>query len=332
MPLTTSAHRLLIVGLLLGSSLAQAQLFRDPTWQGWLDGGRTSELERAAQERLKAQPADPQASLALALAALDEGSPERLESSIPLLQACVERQAQALCHYGLGRVYGQQAMSASLFRLPGLASKTKEQLLKAVESDPMLYDARSALLQFYLMAPGMAGGSVPKAKELAAQAEARQPEHARLLRSLIASHDGDLAAAERELAAVRPGEDRALQRELRGAWMQLGAAYIEAKNWVKARSAFETVQREHPGFAGGPYGLGRVALEQGQNDEALKALERARGLELAERFPIDHRIGIALMNKGDKAAAKAALERFVTSKRANPRNLEDARKRLAQLA
>lgn len=75
-----------------------------------------------------------------------------------------------------------------------------------------------------------------------------------------------------------------------------------------------------------------MLTEQGQPDEAIKAFERARTLEGAERLPIDHRLGQALIAKGDKAGAKAALERFVQNKRANPRNIEDARKLLAGLA
>jgi len=39
----------------------------------------------------------------------------------------------------------------------------------------------------------------------------------------------------------------------------------------------------------------------------------------------------ALLDKGDKAQAKAAYERFIANKRANPANVEDARKSLAKL-
>lgn len=323
---------LALLAFLAASGPAHAQLFKDAQWQSWLDQGKFTELDRAAQERLKAQPGDAPASVAVALAAIEDGAAAKLDAVLPGLQSCVDKSPQALCHYGLGRVYGQQAMTASVFKMPGLASKTKEQFAKAVELDPLLYDARNGLVQFYLMAPSIAGGSVAKAKELAQQAEGRQPEYAKLLRSLIATSQDDYAGAERELTSVKPGDDKTLQRELRSGWMQLGVAYVGAKNWGKAKSSFEVVQRDFPGFAGGPYGIARVLIEQGQPDEAIKLLERARGLESAENFPIDHRMGIALQNKGDKAGAKQALERFVANKKANPRNLEDAKKRLAELS
>lgn len=324
--------RLLPLALALVAGAAQADLLKDPQWQAWLDAGKSADLARAAQARAKAQPDDDQAAVALALAAVDENDAARLEASLPALQACTDKRPQAICSYALGRVYGQQAMTASVFKMPGLATKTKEQFVKAVELDPTLYEARVGLTQFYLMAPGFAGGSVPKAKELAAEVQPRQPEQAKLLRALLAMNDKDWMSAERELNSVKPGDDRTLARELRGNWSRLGFEFMEQKNLPKARSIFESLQRDYPGHAAGPYGLGRVLTEMGQADEAVKVLERARSLDGAERMPIDHRLGQALIAKGDKAGAKAALERFVQNKRANPRNVEDAKKLLAGLA
>jgi tetratricopeptide (TPR) repeat protein len=317
--------------LLLCSTLSQAQTLKDAQWQALLDNGKLAELERAAQERLKSQNDDAQAVSALALALMEDGQSGKLEGLIPGLQACIDKKPQAVCHYALGRVYGQQAMTASVFKMPGLASKTKEQFIKAVELDPLMFDARSGLTQFYVMAPAMAGGSVTKARELADEAQAKQPEHAKILRFHIAASEKDWGAAEKELSTVRPGDDKALKNELRNAWSRLASANFEAKNLAKARQIFEALQRDYPGHAIGPYGLGRVLTALDQPDEAIKALERSRTLEGAERLPVDHRLGIALLAKGDKPAARAALERFVANPRANPRNLDDARKRLAEI-
>jgi tetratricopeptide (TPR) repeat protein len=322
--------RLVPLALALLAGVASADVLKDPQWQAWLDAGKSAELARAAQARVKAQPDDDQAAIALGLAAADANDAERLEASLPALQACADRRAS--CAYALGRVYGQQAMTASVFRMPGLAAKTKAQFVKAVELDPLLFEARSGLTQFYLMAPGFAGGSTTKARELADQAQPRQPEHAKLLRSLLAMNDKDWTGAERELASVKPGDDHTVARELRGNWSRLGFEFMEQKNLPKARGIFEALQRDYPGQAAGFYGLGRVQTAMGQADEAVKSLERARALEGAERLPIDHRLGEALLAKGDKAGAKAALERFVQNRRANPRNVEDAKKLLAGLA
>jgi len=323
---------LLPLALALLAGTANADLLKDPQWQAWLDNGKTADLTRAAQARAKAQPDDDQAAIALALAAVDDNDAARLEASLPALQACADKRPQAICTYALGRVYGQQAMTAGVFKMAGLASKTKDHFVKAVEQDPQLFEARSALAQFYLIAPGFVGGSEAKARELASDAQARQPEQAKLIRFLAAAQDKDWSGAEKELASVRPGDDRTLQRELRNGWMRLGAELVEQKTLAKAKAVFETVQRDHPQHAAGPYGLARVALDSQQPDEALRLLERCRTLDGADRYPLDYRVGQALQAKGDKAGAKLALERVVQNKRSSPRIVEDAKKRLAELA
>jgi hypothetical protein len=140
-------RRLLPLALALLAGSAGADLLKDPQWQAWLDAGKSADLARAAQVRAKAQPDDDQAAVAIALAAVDDNDAGRLEAAVPALQACVDKRPQAACSYALGRVYGQQAMTASVFKMPGLASKTKEQFVRAVELDPGLYEARVGLTQ-----------------------------------------------------------------------------------------------------------------------------------------------------------------------------------------
>lgn len=298
-------HRSLILSLaLMAAAAANAEVLKDPQWQSWLDHGRTAELTQAAQARLTAQPDDAQAAVALALAAVDEGQPARLEAVLKPLQTCVDRQpAQAVCFYELGTVQGVQAMSGGMMAGMRLSGKVKDNLSRAVELDPMLFEARQALSQFYLVAPGIAGGSVSKAKDLALAAQAKQPEHAKLLRAQIALQDKQWPEAERELQSVRAGEDKSLAIELRQSWAQLGTGYFSDKQLPKARGVFEQLMRDAPTQAIGPYGVARVMTETGQPDDAVKLLERARTLEGADRLPIDHRLGIALLAKGDKPAA-----------------------------
>lgn len=116
--------RLLPLVLAMVAGAARADLLKDPQWQAWLDAGKTADLVRAA----KAKGDDDQAAVALAMAAVEDNDGARLEAAVPPLQVCVDKRPQAVCAYALGRVYGQQAMTASVFKMPGLATKTKEQL------------------------------------------------------------------------------------------------------------------------------------------------------------------------------------------------------------
>ena len=86
---------------------------------------------------------------------------ESAENSVDL------KKANAEYHYWLGACYGRDAQNASIFRQPFLASKTKNEFLKATELDPSHIKAHSALGQYYLRAPSIMGGSTDKAIEQA---------------------------------------------------------------------------------------------------------------------------------------------------------------------
>ncbi len=65
---------------------------------------------------------------------------------------------------------------------------------------------------------------------------------------------------------------------------------------------------------------------------ALALLERAGRLKGAERWPIAYRTGIAQQQLGQRDAARASLQRFVDAGKGQKASLDDARKRLAELA
>ncbi|MDT8999056.1 tetratricopeptide repeat protein [Paucibacter sp. APW11] len=322
----------LTLAVLIATGAAQASVFKDAQLQTLLDKDKTEELERVAQTRLKQSPADTQAAVALALLAKDSGDDKRVEAGVHSMEQCLAQQPkEAACHYALGSLLGVQAMSASMFKAMSLTGKIRDAFSRALEIDPGFIEARAALQQFYVMAPSVAGGSISKAGALAQEVRESQPELAKLMRSRVLAQDGKLAEAERELLSFKPGDNAWLNNEWRQTCGSFGIGYLQDKQWAKAKSWYEQLQQLQPQAAWGAYGLGRVATEQGQFDEAVKLIERARGLEGAEQLPIDYRLGVALQGKGDKAQAKAAFERYIASKRTNPRNLEDARKRLSSL-
>lgn len=72
-------------------------------------------------------------------------------------------------HFQLADIYGDQASKASLFRQMKLAGGLRRELETTVRLDPNFSDAHFGLMQYYLQAPGIAGGSKDKARsELAA--------------------------------------------------------------------------------------------------------------------------------------------------------------------
>ncbi|MCV2367542.1 tetratricopeptide repeat protein [Roseateles oligotrophus] len=311
---------------------AQAALFKDAQYQSLLDAGRYEDLERAAKARLKLQPDDAQALAAAAMAGSDAYDAPRLEAAAKFAQQCREREPkEAMCLYAAAEVMGHQVQMLGPLKAVAMAGRLKDALHKALELDPTLYAARSKLVQLYLFTPQMLGGSAAKAKALEAEIRANQPEQARLLRALVAAAAEKWPEAERELLAVRAGNDGALQADVREAYSQLGKHWMRAQQFDKARALYEQLQRDQPSQAMAAYCLARLALDQGHSEEALRHLERAKTLAGAQQLPVDHRMGEALLAQGDKAAAKAAFARAAVDKHVRPSYAKDARKSLADL-
>jgi tetratricopeptide (TPR) repeat protein len=314
---------------------AQAAVFKDAQLESLQDAGKLVELEQLAQTRLKSNAGDAEASaaLSLALSLSDVGDGKRLEAGAKQAKLCVEQHPNvAVCHLASAQNLGLQMISMGMAKAMRSVGALKETWIRALELDPGSFTARVQLAKLYLTVPGMMGGSVSKAKDLEAAVRSSQPETARIIRVYIAAEDKKWAEMESELSPLKSSKDGAMRDEVREATLQLARVFLkDSKDLAKAKSLYEGLLRDQPSMASGAYGLSRVYAAQGQTDEAIRNLERARTLSGADELPIDHRLGDAYLAKGDKVLAKAAYERFIANKRANPANVEEARKSLAKL-
>lgn len=323
------------VALLATAGASQAAVFKDAQFESLHNAGKYAELEQQAQARLKAGAADAEASAALSLAQtfVDASDEKRLEAGANQARLCVEQHpSAAVCHLAAAQNLSMQMLGMGMFKAMRKLDTLKASWGRVLELDPASFVARVQLAKLYLTVPGMMGGSVAKAKELEAAVRGSQPETARIIRVHIAAEAKQWGEMERELLAVKPGRDAAMLEEVRDATMQLAQPFLkDGKDLAKAKSLYETLQREQPAHASSFYGLGRVYLQLGQADEAIRKLEQARTLSGADEYPVDHRLGDAYLAKGDKAQAKAAYGRYLANKRANPANIDEVRKSLAKL-
>lgn len=311
---------------------AHANPLRDPAWQALLDEERPAELEAAAHAKLKATPADPQATLALGLALLATGEPAGADAAVPAAEACVARHpAAAECHYMLGLARGAQALRAGMLSAMRMAGSIRESFERAVELGPDVYAHRAALMQYHLAAPAIAGGGSAKADALVRATEARQPQQARCLRAMRLIADQQLDEAEQLLWGVQPGDDDTLRTAAYQLLGQVAARRLEARQVPQAQALFERLARREPGLALAIYGLGRAKAEAGAPQDAVRLYTQARTLRGQLSLPIDYREALAWLQIGDLAKARALLQRFVNAGRGHPKNLEDARERLARL-
>ena len=316
---------------LLSAGSAQAQFFQDPVLQALLATEKFAELDSLASQRTAARADDAQAVLGLALVAMsDQGGPARREAAIRQAEGCVRQAPKAAeCHYALGVVMGTHAMSQGMLKAASSIGTVKTALLESLKLAPQWYPARSAVVEFYLLAPGMMGGSSSKASE-AAKGAAR-PDQVRALEARVALADERYEAAITALSTVQTGTDSALVGDVAQWLAAAGFGLLGKGQAAQAKPVFERLQREHPTQAVGVYGLGRVLFEQGDLADAIKRYEQARPLKGAAMLPIDYRLGIALQAQGQAEPAKAALARFVAAGKGSNKSLDDAKKRLAQM-
>jgi tetratricopeptide (TPR) repeat protein len=319
---------------LMAATGAQAQLFKDPALQAMYAADQTSELAQAGAQRLARQSDDAQAVLAVAMAALGTDDAGRREAAIQRAEACVQKAPPApqlaVCQYALGTVLGVHAMSQGMLAAGRSAGKVKDALTEAVRLDAQWYPARSAAVEFYLLAPGVMGGSNRRAEELARGAA--RPEQVRALQARVALQEEQIDKALGLLAQVQPGADSALAEDVWKWQAEAGFALLQANQVAQARPVFERLLRDQPTQAAGAYGLGRTLLEAGEAAQAVALLEKAQRLSGASNYPgLTYRLGMALQAGGQPEAAKAALQRFVAAGRGPGKALDDARKRLAQL-
>jgi len=309
---------------------AGAQMLKDPALETLYQSDRFDELQRAAAARVAAAPDDAQAVLGVALAALARDNGPARQAAIQRAETCVEKQPRAApCHYALGVVLGIQAMSEGLFKAARSAGTVRDALQAAHEIDPVWFPARSALSEFYLMAPGMMGGSTAKAAELARSAP--RPEQVRLLEARAAAADKRYDAALQGFMALPASLDPEVAEDARSWAAQCVMGMAAAGQGAKALPLAEKLVREQGRHAVSVFALARVRAEAGAHDEALKLYEQAATLKGSEDLPIAYRAGIELQELGRKAEAKAAFARHIASGKGSKNSNEDARKRLEQL-
>jgi len=165
-------------------------------------------------------------------AALDRGDAEQAVAQFEKAVAANPKSAEA--HYYLGLGYARQALAAGMFGGMSAASKAKDEWLRAVELDPNHTEARFRLIDFYVMAPSIAGGGEDKAIEQAAAIRKRDAldGHRAYARIYTLQKKYDMAIAE-TVQAVREQPKSAKAHYI------LGNSYLNKKDWVNSLHEYE---------------------------------------------------------------------------------------------
>ncbi len=323
---TTPIAACLIAATMLFSAAAAAQS-TDADFAPLLKLRNTAAVESLARERIAKNAGD---DVALwYLGRVVAGDAKKREDVMVRAEQCIKDLPQsARCHNILGSLYGTMAMAGGMTGGLKYAGKIKEMFVKAVELDPRNFDMRRDLNQFYLQAPGIAGGSVRKAIDNSAEFGKIDAARGQLLRAEVHIYEKEFSKAETILKSIKPSADMDLADSLPNAMSNLGFAMINNDEAAKAQKLFEQQLAGSPANATAHFGLGRALLEQKNYDGAIGAIERS--LQVDPKITAHYRLGMAYQGKGDKARAMQAFQQFI-SYQATGKAADDAKKRIDEL-
>jgi tetratricopeptide (TPR) repeat protein len=243
-------------------------------------------------------------------------------------KAVAQNPKSAEAHFLLGSAYGSQAQKASIFGQASLASKTKDEFERAVELDPNHLEARFALVQYYVMAPGFMGGSYDKAFEQTAEIKKRDPLMAHRSAAFIYSHQKKTEEAKKEYFA----EVQEFPKSAR-AHYDLGLFHVSEKNYKAAFDEYQNALKLDAAYMPAHFRIGQLSVQSSadyaRGEEALrKYLAYTPKSDEPSLARAHYWLGQIFEKQGKKAEAKAS---FATSLKLNPnqKDVAEALKRVS---
>jgi tetratricopeptide (TPR) repeat protein len=208
----------------------------------------------------------------------------------------------------IGGLYCDQAQKASVLTRLSWAGKCHGTWERAVAIDPRNIDVRLNLIQYYLQAPGIAGGGVSKAKDQANAIAALDPVRGEIAWGGIGRSEKQLGEAERHYRRAAEVD----RDGIRGP-VALANFYASQKRWGEAQAVFERRLATDATDTFAAFHLGRLLQAQGTGlqkalalfDQYLAAPSPPGGPTHADAW---FRKGEVLLKLGKKAEATVAFE------------------------
>ena len=223
----------------------------------------------------------------------------------------------AQAHFWLGNAYGTRIGQVGTMSQAFMAPKLRDAFERAIALDPGLHEARSSLMEYYLQAPAVVGGSVDKARQQAAELVRRDPPRGHYARARLAMHDQQPeAAAKAYVAAWQARPENVTFR------MAAGLALQETQQWDRAFALYQAWTTEDAKAAPAWYQLGRTSALSGQRlDVGADALRKYLALPMQPGQPALHhawfRLGQVQAKAGDPVAARASFQKALKGDPAN---------------
>jgi tetratricopeptide (TPR) repeat protein len=348
-------------GVLLAGLLVWPAAANDPGPEALIQAGHWKRARPLVEQRYQADPSDAHSAYLLSQVKAAFGD---LDAAVPLAQKAVALDAEnAAYHLQLGIVCGETAERASLFAKAGWAHRFKEETDKAAALDAKNLDARFALMEYYLQAPRLMGGSKDKAAAMAEEISRINPTRGYLAQARLAQADNDAAregAAYLKALATAPEDYEILvstaafyNRETQkkydqaekqsrqavkinpgqvSAYSSLAFALAARERWPELDAALAEAEQNVPDDLSPYYQAGRALLYTGRDlTRAERYFRRYLGQPPEGEAPtLAHahwRLGLVFEKEGHKPEAVSEIE---TALRLRP-DLSEAKKDLKRL-
>jgi tetratricopeptide (TPR) repeat protein len=307
----------LVCTVLAFSSAAFAQS-GDP--EALIKAGHFKEVERLVAG--KSQNAE-----TLYLMAVVKDAFRKPEEALPLAEGAVKADpGKARYHLELAGLLGQQAEKASMFRKISLAGRIRSELETALKLEPKNVDCLEGMMQYYIEAPGIAGGSKDKAREMAEEIGRVDPSMGYLAQAEIARSNKESDKLEQlYLSAIKanPKNIEALVAMSQFYASDAEKKYDEAEKYVKqAMDADRTVTASYSVAA-------QIAVLRKALDKAEAAVEQSEKANHDDLNPYYQAARVMLQTNIDLPRAERYLRKYLSQQpEGNTPNLSAAHWRL----
>ena len=200
----------------------------------------------------------------------------------------------------LGKAYGREAEASSFLSALGYARKTVRAFERAVELDPSNPEALSDVFEYYVQAPGIVGGGLDKAENIARRFAGLNAAEYHWACARLAEQRKDFQTAERELRAALQSDPREVGRAL-----DLAVFLSSRGRYDEGEALFRAAEENHPNSAKVLYARAAAYVQSKRKlDQAEVLLGRYLELQTTPEDP-SRRDAAALLRAAREFRVKA---------------------------
>lgn len=271
-----------------------------------VDNGRFKQARTALEQQLRSHPND--AHLFWLSARVHRAFGD-VQGALALAQKAVQLDQQnADYHLTCAELEGRIAQQSSMVRQLILVRTIRKELDTAAQLDPKNVDAQWGLLQFYWMAPSIAGGDKSKARALAAEIAKLDPVQGFSAEGQFAADDKNFVQAEKSYRKAVDAYPKSYDARLNLAQFYM----LPEKKYDQAEEQYRAAIKIDPGKIEPYSGLAIIYTQQEKwqkLDELLAQSEHEIGDNLAPYFESAR---VLFQNNKDLRRAETYLRKYTS--------------------